>query len=261
MPPESANEKQVARACWWCGVGGPLTREHVVPSWMAKVLHGEGTMEHSYAEPGEVEPARTWSKVSPDFKARVVCETCNSGWMEALETACRRRVGGMVAGVPRSLSRVDCQVLGRWAAKTGYLFQALEPAGHRVVSMELYEPLWRSAVLPSTVRVWAGGVQAQGVFAHAFGGTLQQKGHTAQMFTLLMTFDRLAFMAIGSPDPDLLRLLELGHRSKAWVEIGDVEHGVRWPAPFTFDTENFMAMPSLMAELAGIPRRARVLSA
>jgi hypothetical protein len=227
--------------------------EHVVPRWLGDVLHGEGEMTHSYADPGAAEPSRSWTSISPDFKARVVCAECNNGWMSSLEGAAGKRLKGPIGGVPRSFSRVDARVLGRWGAKTALMFQAMEPEDKRVVEPVFYRELRTAEPLPPTLRVWAAKVNALGVFGHAFRGSLHDRGIEASMFTLLATFDRLAFMVTGSPNVSLLQTLELGNLSNAWVELGEVGRAVRWPKPFVFGTDDFMAMPTLMAKLARIP--------
>jgi hypothetical protein len=222
---------------------------------MREALHGEGAMNHAYAEPGAAAPTREWSAVEPSFKARVVCAGCNNGWMSRLEVAARRRLVPLMGGVPRALSRVDGEVVARWAAKTALMFQALEPARNRVVPASIYGDLHVATVLPGTLRVWAGRVQAQGIWQHAFGGEVRHGGLRAPQFTALLALDRLSLMVMGCPDPRLLQALEIGHLRNGWVEVA-TGASVEWPPPYTFPPDQFPAMPQLLPVLAQIPRGA-----
>ncbi|MDA0181471.1 hypothetical protein OJ997_14295 [Solirubrobacter phytolaccae] len=225
----------------------------MIPKWMMHSLHGAGKLDHEYTDYGADSPTLQWSAVRPDFKAKVVCESCNNGWMSALEVDAQTLVTSLMRGTPQTLRPAEAAVLARWGAKTALMFQALEPLVNRVVPAELYPQFRRSSTLPSTVRVWAGRVQALGAFQHAFGGKIAHRGRHARMFTSLVAFDRLTLMVMGSRDAGLVQALEIGHLGNAWVEVGPLREAVDWPAHFTFDTTNFMAMPQLLPELAMIP--------
>jgi len=158
-------------------------------------------------------------------------------------------------GIPRSLSRVDAEVVGRWGAKTTFMFQAMEPKADRVIDEAFYPPLYSAAVLPPTVRVWAASVKAQGVFSHAFGGDLEIGKQRESMFISLLALDRLALMTMGCPNPGLMQSFKLGHLSNAWKEVGAIGKSVKWPGSFIFEANNFMAMPELLEKLAsGLPQ-------
>ena len=246
------------RGCWWCGASGRLTLEHVVPRWIRDALHGAGLLDHAYVEPGGTAPTRSWSAVKPTFTARVVCASCNNGWMARLEAAARPRLVALMRGTPRSLSRVDGELIARWGAKTALMFQALEPIPNRVTSAQLYTDLYEAEVLPRTLRVWIGRVQAQGLWQHTFAGELRHGGRRAPHFTALLAMDRLSVMVMGSTDAELLQAFELGHLRNGWVEVGATPKSVAWPPAYTFPTDQFPAMPQLLPLLARIPSGTRL---
>jgi hypothetical protein len=212
-------------------------------------------MHHAYHEPGSEQPTNEWDSVEPSFQAKVVCAGCNNGWMSQLETAVRPRLEPMMGGVPRSLSRVDCQVLSRWSAKTALMFQAAERAEDRMVAPQLYLDFKTTSGLPDEVRVWAGRVQARGAWQRTFGGDLGVADDKRRFFTSLLAVDRASFMVTGCEDPATLRRLELGHLANGWVEIGHRTAGTKWPPPFTFEADQFAGMPTLLEKLARVPAK------
>lgn len=241
-------------ACWWCDAQGPLTLEHVLARWVVDALDGAGALDHAYTEHGAEEATRRWSAVRPEFKAKVVCARCNNGWLSALEDRAAVVLADLVAGRAGRLTADESGVAARWAAKTVMTFQALEVAADRVVDRALYRQLMDADVLPPTLRVWAGRIDAHGALAHAFGGTIRHRRRAARHLTGLLTLDRLALMIMGSPDDAMLDALELGHLGNAWVELG--RGPAAWPPPFEFDRRQFAAMPQLVAHLAAIPANA-----
>ena len=245
------------RACWWCGTGSsPLTLEHIVPLWMADVLEGIGRLDHAYTDPDDESgtPTRTWHAMKPDFKARVVCGDCNHDWMSSLETNAMKRLPPLVHGLPTRLSRVDCVVLARWAAKTGLMFQASEPEANRVVDPRFFADLYNAgnpSGLPSTLRVWIGAVDAHGARSRSFAGTLRPAAQAeVRYFTVLLAFDHVTFMVTGCDDGWLLAQLDLGHLKNCWHEISRRRSGLRWPPRYTFPADQFPGMPALLQELA-----------
>lgn len=97
-------------ACVFCCRTG-LTKEHVVPRWMGDVLarsqrDPEGrappraaAITHVYEPPrGSRVAARSWSKGDPDLQVRAVCSSCNSGWMNDLESPARLILTALVQG-------------------------------------------------------------------------------------------------------------------------------------------------------------------
>jgi hypothetical protein len=164
------------RRCWWCGEGSspenPITREHIIAKWIAGALTGSGTLNHAYREQGANVDARNWQTREPSFKVAGVCRECNNGWMSRLEIAAKRRLPPFMRGrTGLRINYVNAPVLARWAAKTGLMFQACEPAENRVVPPEYFELLRTADVLPPVMRVWIGAVKARGVWSRAFGGT------------------------------------------------------------------------------------------
>ena len=81
----------MARKCIFCGTEGNLSKEHLWPDWLSKLYLRKDSESHtfgskSYLNKKEVRDG-TYSRPGHLFslKNRVVCVTCNNGWMSRVE--------------------------------------------------------------------------------------------------------------------------------------------------------------------------------
>jgi hypothetical protein len=87
----------MARSCVFCG-GTPLTREHVFPRWLARVLPAQDRWRgqdlavvggESITSSDLPVTTRRMGEPFPDSTVARVCARCNNGWMNDLEEASR----------------------------------------------------------------------------------------------------------------------------------------------------------------------------
>jgi hypothetical protein len=125
---ESPIDDDMSRECLFCGVQGPgvLSKEHVTPKWLLKVLglpkNDQLFQGVALAKTGHLlEPRRVQSTFG--FVEGRVCRDCNGGWMHRLENLAKPLLVPLISKQrdPASLSRSECSVIGKWAAKTAYL--------------------------------------------------------------------------------------------------------------------------------------------
>lgn len=111
----------MARTCVFCG-GTPCTNEHVLPRWLqtsfpdlkqAAALHVRETQTTRSARTGTL----------LDVKAKVVCASCNYGWMNDLESGVRPFLPQMITGRDLTLPKAKQSVLATWSVKTILMFQ------------------------------------------------------------------------------------------------------------------------------------------
>jgi hypothetical protein len=158
----------VAKQCVFCG-GVGLTREHVIPRWLTKVLPEQERWRGQDqaivhlpqgAQPSTlVLPHREMPEPFNQATVRSVCETCNSGWMNQLEETCRTTITALVGGQPQALDVASATALATWAIKTSLMAQltssatssALEPA---------YHDLFRDRCPAANAHVWAAAVKS-----------------------------------------------------------------------------------------------------
>src|SRR5690554_6219251 len=106
--------------CLFCGSTGPMSREHVMPRWMAKLFPDLAEVDYIRAfqasggdEAEHTRPGRPFDQTVKDF-----CVDCNTGWMARLEVAAAPILTPLVMDEPRSLSALDQETLAIWATKT-----------------------------------------------------------------------------------------------------------------------------------------------
>ena len=125
------------------------SKEHLFPDWLNEVL--------GYVHPTLLFLGKTrgWRSDKPaTHKLRVVCETCNNGWMSDIEDAAKPILTPLVLGQPSHLDVNQQQVVATWAFSRAIIGEQLSPdlkgipADHRQWLFEHHEP-------PPQVRVFA----------------------------------------------------------------------------------------------------------
>lgn len=119
-----------ARQCLFCATVGPLSREHVWPRWIAKLLPAG----HRFSSRGTVgrhdgQPQARFGDVfesvdSCSWTARAVCGSCNNDWMSALESEAQPILGPLVTGESTTVLGADLRAAFRWAVKTAIVIGA-----------------------------------------------------------------------------------------------------------------------------------------
>jgi hypothetical protein len=113
-----------ADKCIFCGIAGPLTKEHVFPRWShqylgprqtGRVISRVGTL---YYDRDETRDARLPGQLR-DWQVKCVCGgthmTCNSGWMKEIEDKAKPILVPLIEG-KRSLLSLDDQItIATWA--------------------------------------------------------------------------------------------------------------------------------------------------
>ena len=123
----------MARRCVFCGRGGPLTREHVIPRWLTDVLPEQARFRGhdqqvvlqppSGARSRLVLPHREMREPFNAMTVKAVCGNCNSGWMSGIEEAGRPAISGLVRGEPQELEAADVKAIATWSVKTVLMAQ------------------------------------------------------------------------------------------------------------------------------------------
>jgi hypothetical protein len=247
------NRATVSRSCVFCG-GAGLTKEHILPLWvdrLTKQVHGHGKVQHiagaslggplseeAFDEAKTKYPAlRTWQANSSEVTIRRVCSTCNSGWLQRLETSVRPLLTPAILGTERVAIRPREQMLiSRWALKTALLLRYVRqpvnpPPEERTTWVMTHEEP------PPQAGVW---LAAYGGSAHAWVQMSRHNleppaGSGVQVFhceLTTFTLGRLLVLVLDVPDAD--RDVAIGtyekvfvpFTSKLWPPPG---YNVRWP--------------------------------
>jgi hypothetical protein len=96
-----------------------LTREHVLPAWL-KDIGLELTPSAHLSGPLNRLP-RQWSSAPFNTTVRLVCASCNNGWLSALENLARPVLTPLIRGESRHLSHDDQAIVAAWTCKTALI--------------------------------------------------------------------------------------------------------------------------------------------
>lgn len=142
------------RACVFCGEGN-LTLEHVFPNWMSKLFDPKTTVTTKIECVGKVEK----SYVSSIFqhKAKIVCSTCNGGWMSDIETSVESTLKPMLFNLDYStkLNESDQKSLALWAQKTAMIMCQSTGSNYKIPD-ESYKKMYQSKAPVDQISVRLG---------------------------------------------------------------------------------------------------------
>lgn len=147
-------KKSRARRCAFC-CKEKRTREHILGDWLAKYfpVSGKNAVATITRQDGS---SFSFPTNAFEQKVKVVCETCNTGWMSALEGRVKPFLGQMIrAAVPTTLDNSRQRILATWAVKTAFMFDKIHTATPVVPESE-YHRLYVAQQPPSGYVVWIG---------------------------------------------------------------------------------------------------------
>ena len=108
------------RPCIFCGRHGNKSKEHFYPEWLREFIATDGVHNSAttVTQLGNAPKVLTGSSRRQGHlitkKFRVVCESCNNGWMSQIESAVKPILLAGVHGVELSLDREKQRNLAAW---------------------------------------------------------------------------------------------------------------------------------------------------
>ncbi|TJZ93688.1 hypothetical protein [Actinacidiphila oryziradicis] len=110
----------MARTCVFCD-GTPLTKEHTLPKWLKSAFRGDAGSRALHVRGTE---STQIQHVADAFNAtvKIVCATCNNGWMSGLENGVRSFLPDLINGRAAELTQQDQNALASWCLKTMLMF-------------------------------------------------------------------------------------------------------------------------------------------
>ncbi len=187
---------------------------------------------------------RTWTNKPTSTTARLVCGTCNGGWMGSLEAENSRLLGAMIQGVPQNLTVEEQERITLWCVKTGVMLDRVSaprvPEEHPRLLFETRRPINHSAI-------WLAGCNDQTVaMSHVIRSLTPElrltpgapnneallPGGTDRLEAYIQTIRAGAFVAqiMWSNSKDVVDYVmgwpESGHHARIWPTDNVA---VRWP--------------------------------
>jgi hypothetical protein len=150
------------RRCMFCD-GLPLSREHMFPEWMSKVVPRAGNMRRQVLSA----PSRTLAVAERDTisnrqgdllgkRLLVVCKPCNEGWMEDIERAARPILTPLLRGEGAVLTPKAQQIIAVWSALRAIICEKSD-APTAIIPAEAIKQLYLTKTLhPWLWKIWIG---------------------------------------------------------------------------------------------------------
>jgi hypothetical protein len=83
-----------------------------------------------------------------DHRAKVVCLSCNNGWMNDLENRARPTLKEMISGSGVSLTPDEQRDVATWAAKTAMCVEKTFPTATQAIPNDYYRALSADTLRP-----------------------------------------------------------------------------------------------------------------
>jgi len=145
--------RRMARPCVFCGCG-PCTNEHVLPQWLRIAFPSEAQRGTLHVRTTEAAQTSRQGRLL-DAKAKVVCATCNNGWMNDLERGVRSFLPRMIKGKPVQLVKTKQAQLAAWSLKTVMMLHCVYPKLDQVsIPASDYAELFSRKRPNDLVHVW-----------------------------------------------------------------------------------------------------------
>lgn len=112
----------MSKNCIFCGQRGKKSKEHIWPVWMHEYLGKEGDGNHvrestTFKNREHIEGSKLERQgYLFSTKFRVVCRSCNNGWMSQLEEDTKPVLVKLMKGDKLKLQKADQRLLSRWIA-------------------------------------------------------------------------------------------------------------------------------------------------
>lgn len=147
-------------ACIFCDATGvKLSKEHLLPKWSHSLIptnashRTHSTWEHGH--PIRAHHTHSVSQGTPmTLRPKVVCASCNNGWMSNLEAEVRLFLSPLIMGAARTLNPTEIAAITRWAVMKSYVAEYLDQ-GCDVSTREVRNQV-RAGQLPPYTHVWLG---------------------------------------------------------------------------------------------------------
>jgi hypothetical protein len=222
-----------------CQQIGEASTEHVWPKWARKLLTAEGAeFSNVFEDSTRGEYERRERQALFNVTVRGICKSCNSGWMNRIETDVRTYAQGMAVGRGRELHKRGQVAIARWGVLKGLVAQraSKEPAAPlpKADYRLLYET--KDGGLPDGLTVYTARIGCTEGLAHygfcrlnAFART-EGPAEATDGYTLTFSLLDVAVICLRLFGEDRVELSGFGHKGRLLSSVRQV-----WPPSKSFD--------------------------
>ncbi|QPB82917.1 hypothetical protein CWC22_007915 [Pseudoalteromonas rubra] len=160
------------RFCIFCGQSG-LTKEHFWPSWLGKQVgkneaakYIEGAVQATPKLDDAEESINTRSGDVSTKKFRVVCATCNNGWMSALEEKVKPILQNACTPCDMKLDKLQLQQFSKWITMKTMLAEYTK-LGTNSIPKEDLQRFFEKQTIPEYFKIYVAKHDTSKMFAYS----------------------------------------------------------------------------------------------
>jgi hypothetical protein len=212
---------RASKYCIYCG-GSPTTREHIWADWLRNYIpktQASHTASESLINPDFSVEATTkkWGGDPRSRRLKIVCRSCNGGWMSELQNAAKPILVRLILGQSIFLNKDQQQILAAWSAMTMISAEYFYP-NRATTSVTDRRWLFKHKLAPRNFRFWIGDYERKNWVGHWVHNSMRITEHegvqgwtvhpdgTPRANTQTITFvvGRLFIHAFACPFRDIL---------------------------------------------------------
>ncbi len=242
--------------CAFCArTATKLTKEHIFAGWVDK-LYPRAASEKALCVISRRDGSiKKYASLPFEQQVRVVCATCNNGWMNDLEGAVAPILGPMIlhGRAVRLMPQVQ-RTVAAWAIKTAFMIQHLR-SDDRIVPDEEYHRFYADRQPSSKYQVWlahrASVIDQKGmalvrsreqiIDEVSYDETVaepeirQMVADGCQVYRMTFALGRVAFVVFGHTFPNSFRVQLSPNMAKVIRRIWPVQDRTTWPPPLCIE--------------------------
>lgn len=238
------------RKCIFCG-RDDLTKEHIFPNWLNRYFKKNTSITNTLSLKDN---SKIWKSNILNSTLKVVCRSCNNGWMSSIESTAIKIIDWMgIKGQGINLTNSQKQILSVWATKTIYVMCQLK-FGSKTIPVEHYKYFYQHKTPSPGTAIFIGyrekAIQSKDNQFSGFHITKLKRVHVKDPLDLPFLEEQmklgkhfyLASLAIGYlslvlvshdfAETDILGKLSGGYIQMIWPLEGEK---VRWPSTSSVD--------------------------
>lgn len=248
-----------------------LTNEHVWPDWLRRAApsprqHLRVFRRRTDHTRGGERTERQWDAPPYSTRVRVVCDTCNNGWMSQLEDAVSPLLGPMLHGNTKILDRERQALLAQWVFKTTAMLDFTYPQERAIQDADL-RWLYEHRAPPPNVLIWVAsyrGAERNSFYRHdvmhplppGAPRNIPEREHDAPLpppvsYGVNLGVRHVAFQVFGTTDPHH-RLAHAGQALQWFEPLWPVRDAFTWPPAAQLDDQS---LPLVLQMFADAPTR------
>jgi len=140
------------KECAFCSKTDKMTGEHIFSDWMNDILAGPWIRAFNSSEG----PSAQHDHAELDWTRKVVCETCNTGWMSDIEYKHAQPImGPLIAGeIDIPINQSNARSIALFAFKTAVIVDTLRKNATPFFSRRIRNTFRTNLSIPLDVNIW-----------------------------------------------------------------------------------------------------------